>query len=77
MRHLVNFILRFVAAALATCVSMILVVLVFWAIGGFLFHMKIINDATLFAFPLYGLLPGFIVGGVWYAIIMVGKQNSK
>jgi len=76
MRHLVNFILRFIAAGLATCVCVILGVLVFWAIGGLLFH-KGINDATLFAFPLYGLLPGFIVGGVCYAIIMTGKQDSK
>jgi hypothetical protein len=49
-------------------------VVVFWAIGGLLFHRGIINDATLFGFPLYGLLPGFIVGGVWYAIIMTGTK---
>jgi hypothetical protein len=77
MRPVVDFILRFIVAGLAVCASMILGVLVFWAIGGFLFHRGIINDATLFGFPLYGLLPGFIVGGVWYAIIMTGKQDSK
>jgi hypothetical protein len=77
MRHLLEFVLRFIVAGLATCVSMILGFFIFSAIGGVLFRKGIIEDATLFAFPLYGLLPGLIVGGILYAIIMTGKQGSK
>jgi hypothetical protein len=58
---MVVFVLRFIAAGLATCLSIVLSGLVFWAIGGTLFNRGIINDATLFAFPLYGLVPGFIL----------------
>jgi hypothetical protein len=77
MRPLGDFILRFIVACLAVCGSMIPGVLIFWAIGGFLFHRGIIKNATLFVFPRYGVLPGFIAGGVWYAIIMIGKQTSR
>jgi hypothetical protein len=69
--------LRFIAAGLATCGSVILGVLVFSAIGGFLFHRGVIDDATLFSFPLYGIIPGFIVGGVLYTLILIGKQDSN
>ena len=78
MRHLLDFILRFMAGILAVCISIALATLVFWAVGGLLFHWGIISDdAILFSFPLYGILPGFIVGGVCYAAILVSRRDSK
>jgi hypothetical protein len=47
----------------------VLGVLFSWLLGVFLFHKGVIGDATLFGFPLYGVLPGLIVGGVGYAVL--------
>lgn len=77
MRRLLEFVLRFLAAILAVGVCVVLGVFVSWLFGGFLFHMGIIGDATLFGFPLYGVLPGLIVGGVCYAVILIGRRDSK
>jgi len=52
---------------------MIVGVIVFGLLGSFLFRKGIMSDATLFVFPWYGLIPGFIAGAIWYIKIMVGK----
>ena len=77
MRHLFEFILRFAGGILAVGICIVLGTLVSSALGGFLFHRRIIDDATLFGFPFYGVLPGLIVGGVCYAVILVGREKSK
>ena len=77
VRRLFEFILRFLAAILAVGACIVLGVFVSWLLGGFLFHKGVIDDATLFGFPLYGVLPGVIVGGVCYAVILVGRRDSK
>jgi hypothetical protein len=65
--------LTFVRAILALASSMIVGVIVFGLLGSFLFRKGIMSDATLFVFPWYGLIPGFIAGAIWYIKIMVGK----
>lgn len=66
-------VLTFVRAILALASSMIVGVILFGLVGSFLFHRGMMSDATLFVFPWYGLLPGFIAGSIWYIKIMVGK----
>ena len=50
---------------------MIVGVLVFGTAGSLLFHRGLMSDATLFVFPCYGLIPGFVAGTVWYIKILV------
>jgi len=77
VRRLLEFILRLLAAILAVGVCVALGTFVSSLLGGFLFHKGIIDDVTLFSFPLYGVLPGLLVGGVCYAVILVGTPVSK
>jgi hypothetical protein len=65
-------VLTLVRAILALASSMIVGVLVFGLFGSFLFHTGFMSDATLFVFPWYGIIPGFIAGAIWYIKIMVG-----
>jgi len=75
-KWLVAFALQWLAAILAVCACVVSGAIVFWVIGGFLYHRGIIDDATLFIFPLYGVLPGFVLGFVCYATISIGRQHS-
>jgi hypothetical protein len=77
VRYLFEFILRFLAAILAVGVCVVLGVFFSWLLGVFLFHKGVIGDATLFGFPLYGVLPGLIVGGVCYAVILCWQAGFK
>lgn len=47
----------------------------FLAAWGFLFHKGIIGAATLFSFPLYGVLPGLVVEAMLRGDL--GRQVSK
>jgi len=70
---IIKAILRFIRASLALAWSTILGVIVFGLLGSFLFHEGIMSHATLFVFPWYWLIPGFMAGSVWYIKIMVGN----
>jgi hypothetical protein len=76
VRHLVEFVVRFAAAILAVGACVVVGMFVCWLLGGFLLSREVIGDSTLFAFPLYGVLPGLIVGGVCYAVILLGRSDS-
>jgi hypothetical protein len=69
-------VLTFLRAILALASGMIVGVVVFGLLGSFLFHRGIMSDATLFIFPWYGLIPGFIAGAIWYIKIMVGNHAT-
>jgi hypothetical protein len=64
-------VLTFIRAVLALVLGMIVGVMIFGVLGSFLFRKGIMSDATLFVFPWYGLIPGFIAGAIWYIKIMV------
>jgi hypothetical protein len=66
-----KYILRFILALFALAVSMIVGVLVVGTAGSILFHRGLMSDATLFVFPWYGLIPGFMAGTIWYIRILV------
>lgn len=69
----VKAILTFIGAILALVASMIVGIMVFGLLGSFLFRRGMMSDATLFVFPWYGSIPGFIAGTFWYIKILVGK----
>ena len=77
MRRLFEFALRFFVAILALGLCVAFGTFVSWVIGGFLFRERLISDATLFAFPLYGAVPGLVLGGVCYAVILIGAGDAK
>ena len=66
-------ILTFIRAILAPASSMIVGVIALGLLGSFLFHRGMMSDATLFVFPWYGSIPGFIAGTIWHIKIMVRK----
>lgn len=67
----VKYILRFILALFALAASMIVGVLVFGTAGSILFHRGLMSDATLFVFPWYGVIPGFVAGTFCYIKILV------
>jgi hypothetical protein len=67
----VKYILGFILALFALAASMIVGVLVFGTAGSLLFHGGLMSVATLFVFPWYGLIPGFVAGAVWSIKILV------
>jgi prolipoprotein diacylglyceryltransferase len=72
-----KFILRFTVALLALGICLALGISFSWLLGGVLFRRGIIDDATLFGFLFYGVVPVVIVGGICYAVILIGRPISK